>query len=136
MGYRSDVLIAVAFRNKEERDEVWAVYCMDPRVQKHNLAGQWKNYDEEGGYPVLWYEGTDVKWYGSYEDVSGIEHLVDTAYAFAQERGHTFGSINYRIGEDLNDIEAFERAADPDGSLLSYLFDLCGIHRELTHNFN
>lgn len=134
MGYRSDVLIAVAFRNKEDRDEVWAVYCMDPRVQKHNLAGAWKNHDE-GDYPVLWYEDTDVKWYDNYEDVQGIEHLIAVASDFAQERGHPFGAINYRIGEDLSDIETTEREADPDGNLLSYLFDMCGISRELTHNF-
>jgi len=38
MGYRSDVLLAVAFSNEEHRDEVWAAYCLDPRVQKHDLT--------------------------------------------------------------------------------------------------
>lgn len=134
MGYRSDVLIAVAFKDNEQRDEVWAVYCMDPRVQKHNLTGAWKNYDE-GAYPVLWYEAEDVKWYESYDDVSGIEHLIDVASDFAEERGLPYAAINYRIGEELNDIGTTEREADPTGEMLSFLFDMCGIHRELTHNF-
>jgi hypothetical protein len=55
MGYRSDVIIAVAFKDKAHRDEVWAVYCMDPRVQKHGLTTAWKTYDK-GDYPVLWYQ--------------------------------------------------------------------------------
>jgi len=135
MGYRSDVLIAVAFKDKEQRDEVWAVYCMDPRVQEHNLTGAWKNYDE-GAYPVLWYEADYVKWYENYGDVEGIEHLIEVASTFAQERGHPYAAINYRIGEELNDIETTERNADPDGEMLSFLFEMCGIHRELTHKFN
>jgi hypothetical protein len=134
MGYRSDVLIAVAFKDKEQRDEVWAVYALHPLVQKHNLTGVWKNYDV-GPYPVLWYEAEHVKWYESYEDVAGIEHLIEVASNFARERGHPYAAINYRIGEELNDLDTTEREADPTGEILSFLFDMCGIRRELTHNF-
>lgn len=134
MGYRSDVLIAVAFKNKEQRDEVWAVYAMDPRVQKHNLTEQWKTYDE-GDYPVLWFKDEGLKWYADYEDVTGVEHLIDVASDFADERGHPFAAINYRIGEELNDVETTEREDDPDGDIMSFLFHMCGIRRELTHNF-
>ena len=134
MGYRSDVLIAVAFKDKEQRDEVWAVYCMDQRVQKHNLTAQWKTYDE-GAFPVLYYEDSGVKWYESYGDVSGIEHLIEVASNFAQERGHPYAAINYRIGEDLNDIETTDRTADPDGALRDFLWEMCTIERRLVHNF-
>lgn len=135
MGYRSDVLIAVAFKDKEQRDEVWAVYCMDPRVQKHNLAEAWNEYNE-GEYPVLWYEADHVKWYESYEDVSGIEHLIDVASDFAQEREHEFAAVNYRVGEDLNDIETTEREADPDGRLRVFIWNMCGIERRVIHKFS
>lgn len=135
MGYRSDVIIAVAFKDTAHRDEVWAVYCMDPRVQKHNLAGAWKNYDK-GDYPVLWYEDTGVKWYDNYDDVRGIEHMIDVASSFAQERGHHYGSVYYRIGEEMTDIESEERSAAPGGSMMSMLFDLCGIERRVYHNFD
>jgi hypothetical protein len=134
MGYRSDVLIAVAFKDKQQRDEVWAVYALHPFVQKHNLTGAWKNYDE-GAYPVLWYEAECVKWYDNYEDVQGIEHLMEVASSFARERGHPYAAINYRVGEELNDIETTERKADPTGEIMSFLFEMCGIRRELTHNF-
>ena len=133
MGYRSDVLIAVAFKSEADMKEVLAVYAMDPRVQQYNLLEAWNVHG--GDYPVLWYENNYVKWYDSYEDVQGIEHLIAVASDFAQERGHPFGAINYRVGEELSDIETTEREADPDGSLLGYLFDMCGIRRELTHNF-
>jgi hypothetical protein len=135
MGYRSDVIIAVAFKDKAHRDEVWAVYCMDPRVQKHNLTGAWKNHDE-GDYPVLWYQGNYVKWYDSYEDVQGIEHLIEVASNFAQERGYHYGSIYYRVGEEMTDMESAERAADPDGGMMSMLYDLCGIERRVYHHFD
>jgi len=135
MGYRSDVLIAVAFKNKAQRDEVLAVYVMDQRVTDNNLApARWKNYDE-GEYPVLYFEAEDVKWYDNYDDVQGIEHLIDVASNFAQERGHPFASLYYRIGEGLKDIETAERQADPSGEMMSFLFDMCGIERRFTHNF-
>lgn len=134
MGYRSDVIIAVAFKDNAHRDEVWAVYCMDPRVQKHNLAGAWKNYDK-GDYPVLWYHAEHVKWYDNYEDVQGIEHLIDVASNFARERGHPYGALHYRVGEEITDIETIERQAD-GSEMLSMLFDLCGIRREVYHNFD
>jgi len=135
MGYRSDMLIAVAFKNKAQRDEVLAVYVMDQRVTDNNLApARWKNYDA-GEYPVLYFEAEDVKWYDNDDDVQGIEHLIDVASNFAQERGHPFASLYYRIGEELNDIETTEKKADPSGEMLSFLFDMCGIKRRLTHNF-
>ena len=134
MGYRSDVLIAVAFKDKAQRDEVLAVYAMHPLVQKHNLTEEWTRYDK-GDYPVLWYSAECVKWYEGYEDVQGIEHLIDMASDFAMERGHPFAAINYRLGEELDDIDITERESDSDVDMLSFLFDMCGIRRELTHNF-
>ena len=132
MGYRSDVLIAVAFSTKEHRDEVWAVYCMDPRVKEHNLAGAWKNHDG-GEYPVLWYQEDDVKWYESFDDVQGVTHLIDVASDFAQERGLHYASIMLRIGEEMTDIENVERHAD--GNMMSFLWQLCDVERTIVHNF-
>jgi hypothetical protein len=77
-----------------------------------------------------------VKWYDDYEDVQGIEHLAEVASNFAQERGYHYGSIYYRTGEEMTDMESAERAADPDGSMMSMLYDLCGIRREVYHNFD
>ena len=134
MGYRSDVLIAVAFKTKEERDEVWAIYCMDPRVQANNLAAAWQNHDDEGvdAY-CLWYVAECVKWYDGYADVSGIEHLYSVVQNFADNREMAYGYVKYRVGEETQDIE--EESTGNDGSLQDYLWVRCGIRRELTHNF-
>jgi hypothetical protein len=81
MGYRSDILLAIVFKTKEHRDEVWAIYCMDPLVQKHDVASQWTPHD--GDFFSLWFEGNDLKWYESYEDVQAFEHLQTVAAQFA-----------------------------------------------------
>lgn len=132
MGYRSDVLIAVAFRDNAHRDEVWAVYIMDPRVKEHGLAAVWRNYDN-GEYPVLYYQQDYVKWYESYDDVQGISHLVDVASDFAQEREMHYAAVSLRIGEDTTDIESNDRYTNND--MMSFLWDLCRVERSITHNF-
>lgn len=132
MGYRSDVLIAVAFSSKEHRDEVWAVYIMDPRVKEHGLAAVWRNYDN-GEYPVLYYRQDYVKWYENYDDVQGINHLVDVASDFAAERDMNFAAVSLRIGEETTDIETNDRYTNND--MLSFLWDLCRVERSITHNF-
>lgn len=137
MGYRSDVLVAIAFKRKQDRDEVWAVYCMDPRVQKYNLAGTWKNHDEDekAGPYCLWWEADDVKWYESYEDVQGYEHLQVLAQHFADNRDMQYSWVKYRIGEETADIEEELIENDDDGDLREYLWDMCGVSRKITHNF-
>lgn len=136
MGYRSDVLIAVAFSSVEHRDEVWSVYCIDPRVQKNRLAGEWKNYDD-GPYPALYYEDHDVKWYDNYEDVQGVEYMMDLASEFCQERGKPYAYVFIRVGEETTDLETVERhGGDNEGHMQNMLWELCGVERRITHNFN
>ena len=132
MGYRSDVLIAVAFESKEHRDEVWAVYVIDQRVKDNNLAEAWQTYDG-GEYPVLWYQQNHVKWYDTFDDVQGIEHMIDVASNFAQERGLHYAVNMLRVGEELTDIENIEKHADHD--MMSFLWQLCDVERTITHNF-
>ena len=137
MGYRSDILIAVAFKTKAQRDEVWAVYCADPDVQTHNLAGQWKNSDSEDGHVnILYYEAAGVKWYDNYEDVQGMERLLRLVEEFEENRGFDFAYIKYRTGEELNDIEVEESHSVADGSLLiNELWERANIERRITHDF-
>ena len=133
MGYMSDVLIAVAFSTKEHRDEVLAVYRMDLRVKEHNLAEAWQTYDG-GEYPVLWYQNHGVKWYDGYESVEGIEHMIDVASDFADERGLHYASLQLRVGEDMTDIENAERHTN--GDMMSFLWQLCDVERTIVHKFN
>ena len=139
MGYRSDVLIAIAFKTKTQRDEIWAVYCIDPRVQEHKLAGQWQRSNEDSFIPILYYYEEGVKWYDSSDDVSGIEHMRDVAEQFEQNRNMPFAWLKYRIGEDLIDIEVEEYntddSSDDNHDLLSELWHRSNIERRIEHNF-
>jgi hypothetical protein len=136
MGYRSDILIAVAFKTKTQRDEIWAVYCMDPRVQEHNLAAQWKHTDDDAFTPIAYYEANNVKWYDNYEDVQGIEHLLALVEEFNENRQMPFAYIKYRIGEELTDTEVEAHSADDhESSLMGALWERASIERRIEHSF-
>jgi hypothetical protein len=134
MGYRSDVLLAVAFDSKEERDEVWAVYCMNPNVQQHNLAEAWETHDGDECF-MLWYQATDVKWYESYEDVQGFEHMLELVEKFGEERDFNYAGCKLRIGENTDDAEAYDICSDDGTHLQHALWDMCGIERRIINNF-
>jgi hypothetical protein len=136
MGYRSEILIAVAFKTKTQRDEIWAVYCIDPLVQKHNLAEQWRHTDNDEFTPITYYYGEDVKWYETYDDVKGIEWLLTLVEEFYQSRKLPYAYIKYRIGEDPRDTEVEEHSeGDTENSLLSELWQRAYIERRITHDF-
>jgi len=61
MGYRSDVVLAVAFETPEQMDEVLAIYAMDPLVQKHNIMEDW--IIQRDPSPIMAYLAEGVKWY-------------------------------------------------------------------------
>ena len=136
MGYRSDILIAIAFKTKTQRDEIWAVYCIDPVVQRLNLAEQWKHTDNDEFTPIAYYYEEGVKWYENYDDVKGIERLLTLTEEFYENRELPFAYIKYRIGEDLNDTEVEEHSeGDTENKLMSELWERAGIERRIEHNF-
>lgn len=134
MGYRSDVLLAVAFRNKAEMEEVMAVYAMDPRVQEDDLAKHWKLHDTDT-FPMLYYKDEGIKWYSSYNHVQGMEHLAALLDKFGEERDLQYAAIAYRIGEELDDVEVNEQHNDSLGYMQEQLWDYCGMRREIVSNF-
>ena len=119
MGYRSDVYIGVAFASEEDMKEVLAVYALDPRVQKYNLLKQWEIKDDN----ILYFEEESTKWYGSYEAVQGVEHILDLAESFHSERDMPMAFRMMRIGEDIGDIEEKYEHGGDDGTLIDKLFD-------------
>lgn len=136
MGYRSDILIAVAFKTKTQRDEIWAVYCMDPRVQERNLAAQWKHTDDGKFTPIAYYYAEHVKWYDNYEDVQGIERLLALVEEFNEQRQLPYAYIKYRIGEELTDTEVETHSADDhESNLMGALWERASIERRITHDF-
>ena len=118
MGYRSDVYIGVAFENEADLKELIAVYAIDPRVQKLNLLKEWDVMEDNILLCVI--EGT--KWYAGYEDVQGIEHMLNLADKFDAERDMPIAYRFVRLGEDEDDIETREEHNGDEGQLIEKLW--------------
>jgi hypothetical protein len=142
MGYRSDVVIAFAFNCKEQIDEVMAVYRMDPRVQKLGLETAWTIHEHEHeDFVFLTYAVASVKWYESYEDVQGLQHMSALVKSFDDERGRGEGNLPLfpfayrfvRIGEEDQDIESDSDHSDM--GLMDQLWDRMSLIREINTDF-
>lgn len=115
MGYTSDVVLMAVFANAEQHDEVMSVYRMNPEVQKHKLEEGWRRVDMDGGEVVRIYEGDNVKWYESYEDVIALKELENVMCTFHDERKFTYAWGYARVGEEDADIEyKVDGAGDDD----------------------
>jgi hypothetical protein len=136
MGYNSDVAIAFVFSEKEQIDEVLAIYQMRPFVSEHNLVEAWKIRDW-GGVWGLTFSSLGSKWYDSYEDVQGLEDMIDVVKTFADERGDAFpyAHCKLRVGEDDDDTERVYEHNDAGLDLLDNLYDRMDIRRELQLEF-
>ena len=127
MGYYSEVHIAVAFANADDLKEVVAVYTIDPRVQKHNLLQEWEVKEDN----ILYYHADYVKWYDSFDDVTGIEHMLHLADKFYEERDMPVAYRFIRIGEEDTDVEdRYEHGGD-DGTLIEKLYDGMSVIRQV-----
>ena len=114
MGYRSDVVIAVAMANKENMDELLSVYALNIYVQKHNLLPEWEVGEYQGAW-VAMYTAEHVKWYDSYDDVRGFSALPKLAETFWEERGLPYAYRFIRVGEECEDIEVSCNESDCGG---------------------
>lgn len=135
MGYYSDVAIAYVFQHKEQVDEVLAIYQMHKFVQEHDLAKEWEVHDWDGRWGLT-YKAIAVKWYDSYEDVQGFEHMFDVVQKFVEERDvFLYAYRKIRIGEEEQDIELSSDSNDPDGELTDELYERLGVVREIKTDF-
>ena len=76
MGYRSEVVLAVAFKTQEQMEEVLAAYAMNPLVQKHNIMQGWRM---DKRHPRMVYFADNVKWYPEFEDVQAVHNTETVA---------------------------------------------------------
>ena len=134
MGYISEVLLTIAFETIEQMEEVWAIYCIDPKVQATDVAKEWRR-DTEGKYPTLAYYTEGSKWYESYPDVQAFEYMQTLAETFVESRKFKYAWIKFRIGEETNDIEVDECASDAGDPLSEYLWERACIVRHIEHSF-
>ena len=128
MGYRSDVRFVVAVPSEVGRNQLMALYSMNPLVQELSMAGHWTpkevmvqdrtkyvdapkydphNYVRE--YPVylLVYEDNEVKWYDDYDDVIAVMHMREVIKMLGESEDSKFCYAYrfLRVGEDTADIE-------------------------------
>jgi len=148
MGYRSDIVIAFAFKTKEQIDEVMAVYRINYFVQRHGLAEHWDIHEWDDCWGLTYTAGS-VKWYSGYEDVIGLEYMLELVRTFVEQRGEDVGPIDddgkqevivgfpyayrkLRIGEEDNDTE---HEVDSNCNLDDVLYDRIGLVRHFETNF-
>ena len=110
--------IGVAFENAADLKELIAVYAIDPRVQKLNLLKEWDVMEDNILLCVI--EGT--KWYDGFEDVQGIEHMLNLADKFDAERDMPIAYRFVRLGEDEDDTETRDLAYNGEGQLIEKLW--------------
>lgn len=148
MGYRSDIVIAFVFKTKDQVEEVMAIYRMHNFVQQHDLEKLWTIHDWEDCWGLT-YTADNVKWYESYEDVRGLEHMKHVVQTFAEERvdvGETdqdgkqevlhlfpYAYRMMRLGENLDDVETDDDCNDR--VLEDVLYDRMTIRREIETDF-
>jgi hypothetical protein len=136
MGYMSDVVIAFAFNSKEQIDEVMAIYRMHKLVQEYDLAKEWQVHDWNGVWGLT-YSSADVKWYETYDDVQGFQHMENVVVDFAENRkGFEYAYRTLRIGEDDADIEENHHGHQEDNSALAdELWDRMSLRRDIETTF-
>jgi hypothetical protein len=144
MGYSSDVVLMAVFANAEQHDEVMSVYRMNPKVQEHKLEEAWRRVDVDSGEVVRIYEGENVKWYASYDDVDALkelenvmfkfhEELENVMFKFHEERGFGYAWGYARIGENTGDVE-YEVLDYGDPNLREVVYENLHIVRRLELN--
>ena len=136
MSYRSDVAIGFVFNTKEQIDEVLAIYQMRPFVSEHNLVEQWAVRDWDGVWGLT-YSAESIKWYDSYEDVQGLEDMINVVKTFADERDDAFPYAHCKLvlGEDDADVERVYDNNEAGNYLADILYRRMGIHREIQIDF-
>jgi hypothetical protein len=130
MGYRSDVVLMAVFANAEQHDEVMSVYRMNPKVQEHKLEEAWRRVDMDSGEVVRIYEGENVKWYESYEDVIALNELSALMDTFHEEREFGYAWGYARVGEEDTDIE-YEVNGAGDNDLKDVVYENLNISRSV-----
>ena len=108
MGYYSDVGLVVALRDWDDLQEVLSVYKMHPDVQREDVLDHWTMYEREfdpdgntGGYCMMEYRTTYVKWYDEFDDVQAFRRLFQVVEQFAKERDEfKYAYKEVSVGED------------------------------------
>lgn len=131
MGYRSDVLLAVAVE-KKNADTFWAAYIIYPGVQETDVAKEWERVDRDD--VVVFYTKQEcIKWYREYPDVMALEAALTLARELdAEDNDFSATTEHMEIGEEGHDItsEILDSDSAPD-ILRMALLDMFILRREI-----
>lgn len=128
MGYRSDVLLGIAFPNT---DAMIAFASAQRVTGDEHTANAIKRYGvthmsaDWGEGVVMWAYFGGVKWYEDFPDVAAHRHLIDAA------NEEDYSTIMIEIGEETSDTRyevepryEVEHRDKSDGGMLYECFDL------------
>tara|TARA_R110000824_G_scaffold203595_2_gene388108 strand:- start:853 stop:1254 length:402 start_codon:yes stop_codon:yes gene_type:complete len=99
MGYRSDVVLAIA----PEAAHAWmALLAKRPEVMSlvQGADKHFSGYEQEGDWFMQW---ADLKWYSSYPEVNEIIRFMEALQS-----------------EDMEDYGEVDNAEDKDGNILTW----------------
>lgn len=151
MGYRSEVILAVAFRDAAQADEVMAVYAMKPLTQKYDLTKLWARHQVQGATLLVYAHG-GAKWSEElYEDVKGLRDMLILVQEFADNRTDVglipddgdkpevictfpFAWRELEIGEDIRDTS--DDCHGNDFDLQDVLWDTFAIDRMMVNKLS
>lgn len=109
MGYRVDVLNAVALDSKENLEKLVALYKMNPLVQQYDAFSRFWEFDKLTAFTkdvfILHSLCQDIKWYSGYDDVKCIEHMQYLCEVLSRENEEFVYSFKHiSIPEDADDV--------------------------------
>lgn len=126
MGYRSDVVLGIAFPNNAALVSFVAAQKMTGTkemltvIDGFGVTHMSANYGE---HVILWVYEEQVKWYPDYTDVMAYNQIIQNA------KDLEYSTIEIEMGEETNDIR-FE-VHSGEKSDCSCLYDSFDIRREI-----
>lgn len=122
MGYRSDVVLGVAFPNTEalisfvSAQRITGDKHMQEAIKEYKITHMSSGWGEG---VVLWASFVGVKWYPDFEDVKAHEQIIDNATTL------DYSTVKIEIGEDLDDVKCEVDYKDKsDGGMLYECFNI------------
>ena len=106
MGYYSEVAICMAFEDNDKRDAFWELISL----RKDDMGDLMRNQcQKDDRMPWINYHNRSIKWYESHPDRQAFEDNGGL-FELVKECGGAYRIL--RLGEDRDDIEEDEDAAD------------------------
>jgi hypothetical protein len=126
MGYRSDVVLGIAFPNNAAlvsflaAQKLTGTKEMQEAIKQFGVTHMSAAYKE---YVVLWVYEEQVKWYPDYPEVMAYNQIIQNA------KDLDYSTIEIEIGEETNDIKFEVYQGEKSDS--ACLYDVFGIQREI-----